>query len=201
MVFMVISLCDRFVWDEIQDLSSVVRPREWYILGHFCASDWFWCISFIIDCKRVIMLTWESLVRVRDFDNINNVKWQFFNLRDYPQGIPSLRPDFWSTCDVGESQWGESQWGSWVEILSSILRRRPVPASSKGIREFESHRRWPGILFFTTGRITFLKALPGVRCMMCWQGSPHGHPPHVHPMVAVVAHRAWRYFVWDLLFV
>lgn len=103
---------------------------------------------------------------LRDFDNINNVKWQFFNLRDYPQGFPISQIGLWSACDVG---WGSS----WVEILSSILRCRAVPASSKGIREFESHRRWPG-----------------VRCMVCWQGATHGHPTHVHPMVAMVAHRA-----------
>ena len=143
MVVMLMRFCDRFVWDEIQDLSSVVQESMRYILGHFCASDWFGCISFIIDCNWVIMRTWESLVRVRDFDNINNVKWQFFNLRDYPQGIPISQTGLWSACDV---DWGSS----WVEILSSILRCRAVPASSKGIREFESHRRWPAILFFTT---------------------------------------------------
>ena len=51
------------------------------------------------------------------------------------------------------------------------------------------------IIFYHSERITFLKALPGVRCMVCWQGATHGHPTHVHPMVAMVAHRAWRYFV------
>ena len=140
---MIIRLCDGFVWDEIQDLSSVVRESMRYIGPLLCI--WlFWMHLFynwLQESDYVDLRVFGSCLR--DFDNINNVKWQFFNLRDYPQGIPISQTGLWSACDVG---WGSS----WVEILSSILRCRAVPASSKGIREFESHRRWPAILFFTT---------------------------------------------------
>jgi len=63
------------------------------------------------------------------------------------------------------------KWRSGVEILSSILRSRSMPASGKRVWKLEGNRRWPG-----------------VGSMMCRESSPHGHPSHIHPMIAMVTH-------------
>ena len=90
-------------------------------------------------------------------------------------------------------------WRSWVKILSSILRRWPVPTPCKRVRELKGYRRRPETIFIRLKK-RFCHSChscvslnwPGVRSVVCGKGSSHGHPSHVpshvHPMVAVVTH-------------